>query len=56
MDALIREVVKYDSRKTISFAQANNWTGFLLPLASARTTEQYLVEFGKCGNIIQEIV
>jgi len=56
MDALIREVVKYNSRKTISFVQANNRTGFLLPLASARSTERYLVEFGKCRNNIQEIV
>ncbi len=56
MDALIREVVRFNARSKITFLQANNWTGFLLPLASAWTTNRYLVEFGKFGNIIQKIV
>jgi hypothetical protein len=47
MDSLIREVVKYDDCKAIKYVQANNCNGFLLPLSSCQTLEQYMVEFGK---------
>ena len=47
MDSLIREVVKYNDHKAIKYMQANNCNGFLLPLSSCQTLEQYMVEFGK---------
>jgi hypothetical protein len=56
MDSLIQEIAKFHERKVIKYIQANNRIGFLLPMPSSRTTERFLVEFGKQGSIIDDIV
>jgi hypothetical protein len=47
MDCLIQEIVKFNKCKVIKYMQANNRTGFLLPIPLSRNTEGFLVEFGK---------
>jgi hypothetical protein len=56
MDSLIQEIVKFNGGKVIKYMQANNRTGFLLPMPSSQNTERFLVEFGKRGSIVDDIM
>ncbi len=56
MDALIREVVKFNDRKAIKYVQGNNRSGFLVPFSSCRSSERYILEFGKRGSAMDELV